>query len=220
VLHIATHRRTPYYRIEILTNDNKIITSATATPDCGAEATVAGIEVLNLFGELKNNLLPGNGETLVAANGEPLTAIGQLNVQLRYKGRKSSATIIFCIELKGILLSWFTCVELGILPPNFPEPAASIQQIHSANIPELKASLLDEFADVFDFHGPLRTMVGAPMKIKLIQNAVPFAVNGARPIPFAQREEVKKLLDDKGGCWKSKVLFHRSSNLPTGHIHW
>ena len=36
VLHIATHRRTPTIELEILTNDNKIITSATATPDCGA----------------------------------------------------------------------------------------------------------------------------------------------------------------------------------------
>jgi hypothetical protein len=80
-------------------------------PDCGAEATVAGTEVLNLLGEFKNNLVPGNGETLVAANGQPLTAIRQLHVQLRYKSRKTS-TIIFCIELKGILLSWFTCVEL------------------------------------------------------------------------------------------------------------
>jgi hypothetical protein len=34
------------------------------------------------------------------------------------------------------------------------------------------------------------------MKIELIQNAVPFAVNGARPIPLAQRDEVKKMFDD------------------------
>jgi hypothetical protein len=96
-----------------------------------------------------------------------------------------------------------------------PVPAASIQQIHSANIPELKTSLFDEFADVFDIHGPLRTMVGAPMKIELMQKAVPLAVNGARPIPIAQREKVKKMLDDM-----EVISFHRSSNLPTGHIHW
>ena len=133
-------------------------------------------EVLNLLGEFKNALVRGNGETLVAANGESLTTIGQLHVQLRYKGHKTSTTIILCTELKGILLSWFTRVELGILPPNFPEPAASVQQIHSGNdstnIPELKASLLDEFADVFDFYGPLRTLVGIVLSGRCQTNPV------------------------------------------------
>jgi hypothetical protein len=50
VLHIATHRRTPTIELEILTNNKKIITSATAKPDFGAEATVAGIEVLPSWG--------------------------------------------------------------------------------------------------------------------------------------------------------------------------
>ena len=34
------------------------------------------------------------------------------------------------------------------------------------------------------------------MKIELQDGAVPYFVNGARPIPFAQRETVKKMLDD------------------------
>jgi hypothetical protein len=34
------------------------------------------------------------------------------------------------------------------------------------------------------------------MSIELLPDTVPFAVNGARPIPYAQRDEVKSLLDE------------------------
>ena len=39
-------------------------------------------------------------------------------------------------------------------------------------------------------------MAGPPLSIELQSDAVPFAVNGARPIPFAQRDAIKKMLDD------------------------
>ena len=39
-------------------------------------------------------------------------------------------------------------------------------------------------------------MIGPPMKIELKPGATPFAVSGARPIPFAQLSAVKYMLDD------------------------
>ena len=60
----------------------------------------------------------------------------------------------------------------------------------------LKDRLLNEFADVFDGEGPLKTMIGPQMKIELKPGAIAFANSGARPIPFAQRSAVKDILDD------------------------
>ena len=113
-----------------------------------------------------------------------------------------------------MLLSVAVCKDLGILPPCYPEPYETqhIRQIqHEASreptqqgarvvddtkIPKLKAKLLQEFADVFNTEGPLKTMVGEPMKIELYADAIPFSVPGHRPIPFAQREQVREMLED------------------------
>lgn len=39
-------------------------------------------------------------------------------------------------------------------------------------------------------------MVGPEMIIQLQDDAIPYYVNGARPIPFADRPKVKQRLDD------------------------
>jgi hypothetical protein len=54
------------------------------------------------------------------------------------------------------------------------------------------------YADVFDQSGILTKMKGPEMVIELKDDAEPYYVNGARPIPFADRPEVKKLLDGYG----------------------
>lgn len=60
----------------------------------------------------------------------------------------------------------------------------------------MKAELVAEFSGLFDQSGELKTMNGPPMQIELKEDATPYAVNGARPIPFAQRDEVKRMLDE------------------------
>ena len=101
------------------------------------------------------------------------------------------------------------------MPPNYPEPIkSSIRQvqlqpstpsaqlkphsgpIHPSQLPAIREKMIAEFVDVFDETGPLKTMNGPPMRIELKPDAIPYAVNGCRPIPFAQREAVKTMLDD------------------------
>ena len=69
--------------------------------------------------------------------------------------------------------------------------------VEERHIEQTKQDLITEFKNVFDGKGPLPDMKGQPpMVIELNSDPVPYAVNGARPIPFAQRETVKQMLDD------------------------
>ena len=60
----------------------------------------------------------------------------------------------------------------------------------------MRDELLKEFSDVFNEDGKLRPMNGAPMDILLTPDAKRHCVNGARPIPFAYRAQIKDHLDN------------------------
>ena len=60
----------------------------------------------------------------------------------------------------------------------------------------IRSAILESYADVFD-QSVLRCMDGPEMNIELTDDAVPSYVSGARPIPFAMRDEVKAMLDDQ-----------------------
>jgi hypothetical protein len=50
----------------------------------------------------------------------------------------------------------------------------------------------------------LKTMKGPPLKIELKEEAIPYAVHGARLIPYAWRDKVKRIIDDNvaKGLWE------------------
>jgi len=62
-------------------------------------------------------------------------------------------------------------------------------------VQSVRSALLEEFKDVFSTD-TLKVMTGEPMTIKLKENYTPFAVHGARPIPYAWRDETHKMLLD------------------------
>ena len=69
-----------------------------------------------------------------------------------------------------MLLFWYDCKNLGILPDNYPtpiplpvntlsvearSPTIKINEPSRAEIEEIKKNILDEYKDVFDTSGPL-----------------------------------------------------------------
>ena len=67
-----------------------------------------------------------------------------------------------------MLISWFACVELGILQQDYPAPipkpilkidnSPEVNESVSSHIQDMKNALLKEFTDVFDASGPLKIM--------------------------------------------------------------
>ena len=84
--------------------------------------------------------------------------------------RSTSTEIIFFEGQEGMLLFWYDCKNLGILPDNYPtpiplpvntlsvearSPTIKINEPSRAEIEEIKKNILDEYKDVFDTSGPL-----------------------------------------------------------------
>ena len=215
---IAASRQAPTVSLNVLLIGRPgSSTAITAVPDSAAEAAVAGLNEMKALKISREQLSEVVDVKLEAANGLPIEAIGQTEVNLELEEWKTVATIIFSAEQDCMLMSWFDSKALGILPEHYPKPAP-IRAVHAtepqkptparpksnntsssrpteAEIDGVKNKLLEEFSDVFDRSGPLKTMKGSPMKIELVEGAVPFAVHRPRPIPFAQRDAVKVALD-------------------------
>lgn len=202
-------RRIPRIRIKCYSSDGKDYFGAVlAVPDPGAEGSIAGLEFLRKVGEHENNLLTYD-TPIMAANNQNMKSLGCLWITLEYGGRKTEELIIICPEHDGILLSLSACINLGMIPREYPNPLP----ISINNVTDQRSTVSDslgdpldlenerarimEFADVFELPSDnLPVMAGQPMVIELKEDAVPYAVNGARPIPYAQRDEVKRMLDE------------------------
>ena len=98
------------------------IGSLEATPDTGAEATLAGTYVLDLLGIPAENLLPLPHDNLIAANGHELCCIGTLPCVIEYCGRSVDERVYICERVDTFLLAWYTCMSLDILPNTYPRP--------------------------------------------------------------------------------------------------
>jgi hypothetical protein len=185
---------------------------------------VGGLDFLSAIGLSESDLSSSSFDLVMADKSAPLLSIGQRDVRIRYGEQAATITVVICPEIHGVLLSWLDCIALRILHSDYPLPLprlpASVQTVttpasssndvtsvflENLNIPsspsaeqkaEIKAAVANHFSDVFDQSTGLQCMTGPEMIIQLQEDAVPYYVNGARPIPFADRPEVKQLLDD------------------------
>jgi hypothetical protein len=123
------------------------------------------------------------------------------------------------MDVPKFYLSRRACRALGIIPEDFPHPIPLPKRKQMAavetkkpipmepsrkEIGQIRQDLLKEFPNVFDLSTELKTMKGLPMKIKLKEDAIPYAVHGAQLIPYAWRDKVKRIIDDNvaKGVWE------------------
>ena len=115
-------RRVPTIDIDMHNTAGKFLCTVNAVPDGGASTTVIGLKVLHHLGEDEDNLLHRNEDHLEAANCLPLKTAGRLELKVRYYGKTITTPVVVCPDVEGIPISWFACVELDILPQDYPRP--------------------------------------------------------------------------------------------------
>ena len=74
-----------------------------------------------------------------------------------------------------------TDLSVLVMLPDHPYPDQCVA---------IRQRSMTEFSNVFTSSNCLREMEGEPMKIHLCPEATPFAIHGARSIPFAWWDEV------------------------------
>ena len=157
------------------------------TSDTGAEASIIGIQEIRSLDFDTNKLNPPAKDKLIAANGQFLKCIGTLPCIITYVNRTAQDVLHVCHKIEQCLLAWYTCRNLGILPPNYPEPI----ELHAENngpisgivvsnqrsefkishspspnkLERIKQTFLNKYEDVFNIDGQLRETSDTPMKI-------------------------------------------------------
>ena len=206
-------------------NGERAVTLNNVIPDPGAEVSVCGRDIMDAIGLSEKQLSTSSFDLVMADRSSPLLSIGQWDLSVRYGDRNARITAVFCPEVKGMLLCRIDCISLDILHQDYPKPLTSVASVAAADVsprPEattappggtvlrgvyipmepsaeqislIESAIVAEFETVFDQDDELRQMVGPDMVIQLREDAVPFYVNGARPIPFGDHADVKNLLD-------------------------
>ena len=98
-------RKVPKISINLCNSEGQSLAVASAIPDCGAEASVMGVAILNIIDEDAGNLLHRNTDCLVAANGQAIKSVGRVELLLRYKDRETMTPVIVCPEKSFLLLA-------------------------------------------------------------------------------------------------------------------
>jgi hypothetical protein len=215
-------RRAPTVSLRVLDDKGQFLSTIDKViPDGGAEVSVGGLDILMAIGMTEKDLDTSSFDLVMADKTTPLIVIGQVTIVTEYEGTTTTLTIVISPEISGLLISWYDCISLGILHADYPKPvryahinSTPVKESHQeaappSSIPEsiagdpteeqknrMEQAFLEEFSDVFDQNEELGCMEGPPMVITLKDDALPYYVNGARPIPFADRPQVKKKLDE------------------------
>ena len=181
-----------------------------ATPDGGAEVTVAGVEVLHSMGLTERDLPFAKFDLVQADKSTQLLSVGQLDVRVKYEESIATITVVFCPDIKGMLISWVDCIALNILHQNYPRPiavkAVTDMSILDGPIPEkpsdeqigqIRQAIISRYQKVFNREksGKLPLMNGPKMIIRLKEGAVPHYESCARNVSLPDRQKVKRKLD-------------------------
>ena len=94
-------------------------------PDSGATICLGGPKHLKKMGLSLNNLIPSR-KIVRAAGGFTLTCQGWLPVEFTIQGRKTKQTLYICNKIQCLYFSKAACIDVGILPVNFPNPIVTL----------------------------------------------------------------------------------------------
>jgi hypothetical protein len=125
-----------------------------AIPEPGAEVSVAGRDVMEALGITEANLLHSPFELVMPDQSTPLLSIGQRDIFVRYGGRCAQMTVVFCPEIRGMLICRLDCVNLAIIHAEYPNPLRSIQSVQTQQPEAAVQPEASEWAFLQNIHLP------------------------------------------------------------------
>lgn len=217
-------RDLPFLKAKVDITVEKIkFPNITILPDSGASRSVAGRWLIDLVkSKVKNLKLLNIPMRVVGFSGDAHESTQVLRLKISSGNRTTEEDVHICKDTREFLLSQDACRRLDFIKAwtNFVADATETQtgkNVNQAVDEETKKALdvpshpnkssyektwkalTEQYRSVFDTT-ELKTMtgpgvIGEPMKIVLKDEYEPYAVRGARPIPFAQRDQVKEEID-------------------------
>ncbi|EFX66788.1 hypothetical protein DAPPUDRAFT_115998 [Daphnia pulex] len=136
-----THRRRcpPTILLDVIRDDGSVGAQISdVIPDPGAEVSVGGHDVMVALDLSEKDLAASSFDLVIADRSSPLLSIGQQDIHIRYGDRSAHITIVFCPEIRGMLLCRLDCVELNILHRQYPKP---LSRVHSVTFSSPEESL-------------------------------------------------------------------------------
>lgn len=112
--------RAPTLRVKVATV-SAFGLNLTVLPDTGSEICAGGPDTLKALGEVVGNLLPP-AVAPTSVNGTRLKPLGRLLVRFSLAGREAETPLHIFSDVKGTLISWKVCRDLGIVPESYPQP--------------------------------------------------------------------------------------------------
>ena len=207
---IINKSRTKYLKLEVF-------------PDSGANICLAGSMHMQQL-KLSHQHLQHSGRTVATAGGFRLQSFGWCYISFTINSAETVQPVHFCHQVSRLYLSKVACIELKLLPPNFPHsnlPAilesksAMINKVveirHSPpqpdeipfspvekNIPKLELYLKEAFSSsTFNSSPPFPAMANTtPAKIHIKPGAEPDPKHVPIPIALHWQDIIKKQLDD------------------------
>ena len=138
------HRRAP--RIKVHRHHNagdRFIATSQATLDTGAEATVAGLDILKQIGLDTGNTRRPPDDKITAANGTSFECVGTVDVHIHAADKSTKETVLSCKEQKGLLLAWYVSRDFGFVPNDYPKPVRAIPRSSLTKSPGNDATELE-----------------------------------------------------------------------------
>ncbi len=189
-----------------------------ALPDTGANICLAGRDLMNSM-DIPESSLHSCSKVVHTAGGHHIKTFGSINMELQLDSKeKSVQTVYFAEKIKRFYLSKQACIQLKILPADFPNTIASISEDRQEsslekiptrpseipfppteeNVVKLENFLKESFSSsTFSQQAPFPSMSNSiPAKIHLKEGAVPHFKGVPIPVPLHWRETIKKQLDD------------------------
>ena len=161
-----------------------------STPDTGCTRSI----ISNRITKAQGLTLVKDDTVLVAAKGKKMNVLGSANLTAKTDNAVSD------VVAEDMLISWQDLIRLEVISPNFPHvpPKAKARNI---SCDDLVKQVIEEFTDVISDTLPSKPITtGDPMRIHLLQQAIPKKVTTARRIPKRYKkvanEEVKKFVRD------------------------